>query len=160
MKTQGVLAALQTTMGGLSVQMKRLKAISENIANADKTPDAKGRLYKRQIIAPTTHSSINKKPFEDTLKMQLNRSDRNHLEPVQHSSRQKQNLDYKIVEQDKEINVYEPNNPAADKSGYVRKPDINIVEEMVDMVSTSRMYEANVTVMQAAKTMAKKSLEI
>jgi len=160
MKTQGVLAALQTTMGGLSVQMKRLKAISENIANADKTPDAKGRLYKRQVVARPTQSAINKKPFKDTLKMQLNRSDRNHFEPVQHSSRHKQNSEYKIIEQDKEIKVYEPNNPAADKNGYVRKPDINLVEEMVDMISTNRMYEANVTVMQAAKTMAKKSLEI
>ncbi len=160
MKTQGVLAALQTTMGGLSVQMKRLKAISENIANADKTPDARGRLYKRQIVAQPSQSSINKKPFEDTLKMQLNRSDRNHFEPIQHGGRQKQKPDYKIIEQDKEIKVYEPNNPEADENGYVRKPDINLVEEMVDMISTSRMYEANVTVMQAAKTMAKKSLEI
>jgi len=160
MKPQGVLAALQTTMGGLSVQMKRLKAISENIANAGKTPDANGRLYKRQIVIADSKSGVQKSTFSNELKMHLNRSDRNHMEPRSHAGVKNEPVAYKTVLQNKEINVYEPNNPAANKDGYVRKPDINVVEEMVDMISTSRMYEANVTVMTAAKAMAKKSLEI
>ncbi len=160
MKTQGILSALQTTMGGLSTQMKRLKAISENIANADKTPDAKGRLYQRQVVVPVSKSNIHKNQFAAELKLRLNRSDKNHFEPISRSGLKDDKQEYKTVKQDKEIMVYEPNNPAANKDGYVRKPDINVVEEMVDMISTSRMYEANVTVMTAAKTMAKKSLEI
>lgn len=56
--------------------------------------------------------------------------------------------------------VYNPNHPDADANGYVAMPNINIVTEMVNMVAAQRAYEANVTVMGAAKSMAMKSLEI
>ena len=56
--------------------------------------------------------------------------------------------------------VYEPDNPNADANGYVQKPNINLVKEMTNMMVASRAYEANVTVMSAAKNMMKKALEI
>jgi flagellar basal-body rod protein FlgC len=56
--------------------------------------------------------------------------------------------------------VYNPSHPDADASGYVALPSVNIVEEMVNMLSASRSYEANVTAIQAAKGMALKALEI
>jgi flagellar basal-body rod protein FlgC len=55
---------------------------------------------------------------------------------------------------------YDPTNPDADAKGYVAMPNVNVVEEMVDMVSASRAYEANVTAAQAAKSMAMKTLDI
>ena len=121
--------------------------------------------YDRQresdcFVIADSKSGVQKSTFSNELKMHLNRSDRNHMEPRSHAGVKNEPVAYKTVLQNKEINVYEPNNPAANKDGYVRKPDINVVEEMVDMISTSRMYEANVTVMTAAKAMAKKSLEI
>ena len=56
--------------------------------------------------------------------------------------------------------VYDPSHPDADADGYVAMPNINIVTEMVNMISASRAFEANVVAVNAAKTMAKDSLEI
>ena len=56
--------------------------------------------------------------------------------------------------------VYDPNHPDAREDGYVVYPDINIVTEMVDMIASSRAYEANATVLSAAKDMINRSLEI
>ena len=56
--------------------------------------------------------------------------------------------------------VYEPDNPSADDTGYVTKPNINLVKEMTNMMIASRAYEANVNVLNAAKSMMKKALEI
>jgi flagellar basal-body rod protein FlgC len=56
--------------------------------------------------------------------------------------------------------VYDPGHPMANAEGYVQKPDVNLVQEMVTMISATRAYEANVSVIQAAKNMAKKALEI
>lgn len=56
--------------------------------------------------------------------------------------------------------VHDPGNPDADQNGYVRMPNVNIVSEMVDMIAASRSFEANVTAINAAKGIAKDSLEI
>ena len=56
--------------------------------------------------------------------------------------------------------VYDPSHPYADENGYIRKPDINVVEEMVDLMSLSRTYEANVQTFNSAKELAKKALDI
>lgn len=56
--------------------------------------------------------------------------------------------------------VYDPHHPDANKDGYVEMPNINIVAEMVDMITASRAYEANVTAVNSAKNMAMKALDI
>jgi flagellar basal-body rod protein FlgC len=56
--------------------------------------------------------------------------------------------------------VYDPAHPYADENGYIRKPEINVVEEMVDLMSLSRTYEANVQTFNSTKDIAKKALEI
>ncbi len=159
MKVQGVLAAIKTTMGGLNTQMRKLELISDNIANAEKTPGKDGDIYKRKVLVADSKNKTDK--FSQEMKLQLKKSDRGHLQPGFNGLQKSKNLsNYEVTEQDSEIRVFEPNHPMADEDGYVRKPDINVVEEMVDLVSTTRMYEANVTVINAAKNIAKKSLEI
>jgi flagellar basal-body rod protein FlgC len=56
--------------------------------------------------------------------------------------------------------VYDPNHPDADADGYVAYPDINPVEEMVDMMTASRAYEANIAAMSTHKSMVKRALEM
>jgi flagellar basal-body rod protein FlgC len=56
--------------------------------------------------------------------------------------------------------IYDPSNPAADKQGYVRMPNVNPVTEMVDLIDASRAYESNVTAMQSAKQMFSKTLDL
>jgi len=160
MKVQGVLSAIKTTIGGLNTQMRRLELISENIANAEKTPGEDGKLYKRKVLADETNDSKLKTKFSDTLNMKLRKSDNSHFSPGSSRIEAKNNNKLEVIEQDGEILVFEPNHPMADEKGYIRKPDVNMVEEMVDMISATRMYEANVTVMNAAKNLAKKALEI
>lgn len=58
------------------------------------------------------------------------------------------------------LEVYDPGHPDADQNGYVEYPNVNIVSEMVDMISATRAYEANVTAFNASKAMFQKSLEI
>jgi flagellar basal-body rod protein FlgC len=159
MKVQGILAAIKTTMGGLNTQMRRMELISDNIANAEKTPDKDGNVYKRKVLVSDAKNNTGK--FSEELKLKLNRSSNNHFQPgLQGSLKNREREALEVVEQDSEISVFEPNHPMADENGYVRKPDVNMVEEMVDLISTTRMYEANVTVINAAKNMAKKSMEI
>ena len=162
MKTEGILTAINTTMGGLSTQMKRLRLISDNIANADRVADKKGRIYKRQVLVSEGKNSATNKNFSDRLSLKMKKTDQGHFNTVDRRlPGLKGGTDgFRVVEQDSTLRVYEPNNPLADKDGYVEKPDINVVEEMVDMISATRIYEANVSVMQAAKNIAKKSLEI
>ncbi len=56
--------------------------------------------------------------------------------------------------------MFDPGHPDADASGFVAKPDINLIEDMVEMLSASRSYEANVTAFNASKDMALRALEI
>jgi flagellar basal-body rod protein FlgC len=60
----------------------------------------------------------------------------------------------------KPVRKYDPQHPEADKNGYVAMPNINVMEEMVNMISATRSYEANVSAIKAAKAMALKALEI
>jgi flagellar basal-body rod protein FlgC len=55
---------------------------------------------------------------------------------------------------------YDPTHPDADEQGYVALPNVNVIEEMVDMISATRSYEANVTAAEAAKSMAMKTLDL
>lgn len=160
MKVQGVLAAIQTTVGGLDRQLRKLDAISDNIANAEKTPDKNGKVYRRKVLVSDSRKADHNN-FADSLKLKMRTTDKNHMQPGSKPASAKNNKEeFEVVELDSEISVYEPNHPMADENGYVRKPDVNLVEEMVDLISASRIYEANVTVMNAAKNIAKKAMEI
>ncbi|HED09070.1 MAG TPA: flagellar basal body rod protein FlgC [Caldithrix abyssi] len=162
MKTEGILSAIDTTMGGLSTQMKRLRLISDNIANADRIADKKGKVYKRQILVPEGRNSVRKPDFGDRLSLSMKKTAQGHFNNVERrlGGLKDGRNDYEVIQQESTLRVFEPNNPMADKDGYVEKPDINVVEEMVDMISATRIYEANISVMEAAKSIAKKSMEI
>ena len=159
MKVQGVLAAIKTTVGGLNNQMRRMEIIADNIANAEKTPNKNGEVYKRKILS--SDNSMKKNRFSQELQLKMNRTDKNHLHLGSgRLNKNDRSNGYEVIEQDSELLVFEPNHPMADENGYIKKPDINLVEEMIDLISTTRIYEANVTVINAAKNIAKKSLEI
>jgi len=159
MKVQGVLSAIKTTVGGLNNQMKRLELIADNIANADKTADVNGKLYQRKLLVEKeTNGRSN---FSEELNLKMKTTHGNHFSAANNSLGGKDDLNgYEVVEHSGELLVFEPNHPMANEEGYIRKPDVNLVEEMVDLMSATRIYEANVTVINAAKQLAKKSMEI
>jgi flagellar basal-body rod protein FlgC len=135
----------------LSSQRLRMDVITNNIANAETTRTESGGPYQRQDVVFTTEQ---KNSFLPAFLRARKNSDvtQANLEGVRVES---------IVTDDTPGNrVYEPTHPDADKDGYVTYPNVDIVVEMTNMISATRSYEANLTVVDMAKQMAMKALDI
>jgi flagellar basal-body rod protein FlgC len=118
----------------MSAQSQRLNTTASNLANADSATSASGEAYRaKQVVfeaVPVASGSTAVKVRE----------------VVEDPSPMKQ--------------VYDPKHPLADEKGYVTMPNVNVVDEMVNMLSASRSYQTNVETMNAAKTMLLKTLTI
>jgi flagellar basal-body rod protein FlgC len=165
MKIGPSFAGFDISAKGLSVQRKRMNLIAENIANADVTKNADGQPYRRKFLQVTA----SKNPFMDNLtaegkSIQLNVTEEGHIPfpqatPVINNS--DKNLAASEVTDQKQGNVvYMPDDPDANADGYVEETNVNIVTEMVDMISATRSYEANLTALNSSKQLAKDALEI
>lgn len=135
------LTGVQNTAAALSAEQTRLDIISENIANANTTHGVDGKPYQRQVVV-----------FESALQQAMS-SDGNVQMPAVHVAR---------IEKDTTppIKIYDPGNPEADSNGMISEPNIDINEEMADLISASRTYEANLAVVKNAHTMAMETLAI
>jgi flagellar basal-body rod protein FlgC len=146
--------SLRISASGLSAQRLRLDMISNNIANAQTTRTAEGGAYKRQdvVFSPQGPSSH----LPGFIAARLNNS------PIASRGQQSGGVEVSQVVTDQEAGprVYDPNHPDADKEGYVTYPNVNLVVEMTNMLSATRSYEANLSVIDAAKRMALKALDI
>lgn len=164
MASDGIFSNLQTTVVGLSSQLKRLETIAENIANARSGPDANGNVYRKKRVIENGINQARPNSFQHEMSLRLKQSNANHFSspvsgsPILPGGENAEKV--RVVELGGEVLVNDPTHPQADENGYVRKPDINIVEEMTGMISASRAYEANISVLQAAKQIAKLTLEI
>lgn len=120
----------------MTAQSMRLNAVASNLANADSIVSADGKPYRaKQVVFEAT-------PMGDT--------------PGTMGVRVKQ-----VVDDASPMRmVYDPKNPAADEKGYVAFPNVNVVEEMTNMISASRSYQTNVEVLNTAKTMMLRTLQI
>ena len=140
-----LFSSLDISASGLTAQRIRMNVIASNLANAHTTRTPEGGPYQRQAVVLETPVSSS---FEDVF--------RNVLDTSVAAVR----VIGIVTDQSASKTIYSPNHPDADPSGYVALPNVNIVEEMVNMLAASRSYEANVTAIQAAKGMALKALEI
>lgn len=141
-----LLTSLKISSSGLAANRKRMAAISSNIANAQTTRTAEGGPYRRKEVVFGSEPA--RESFSDILEGEL---EENGLSV--HGT--------EVVSSDRPpILKYEPNHPEADPEGMVAYPNINVMEEMANMISTSRSYEANINAMNTAKGMAMKALEI
>lgn len=139
---------------GLSFQRKRLESIARNIANANVTRANNGEPYRREIvIARSVEDTKFSKELTDAIISGLNIMD------VGEGHNQTMKIEKLIDDSDSRL-VYEPSHPDADEKGYVRYPNVNIVTEMVDMISAQRAFEANVSIIESAKNVARDSLDI
>lgn len=138
--------SMDTSASGLTAQRLRLDIISQNIANANTTRTENGGAYKRKSVI--FEKMDNEQSFSSILSKQKSYNS-NGVRVAQ------------IVEDQSESPVvYDPTHPDADENGYVTYPNVNIVDEMVNMISASRSYEANVTSFNTMKAMFNKALEI
>jgi flagellar basal-body rod protein FlgC len=144
----GFFDALNISASGLTAQRLRMDVIAENIANVNTTRTAQGGPYKRKTVL--FEEIVEKGPFSHLFNDAVRRA--NQGMGVRAA---------RIVEDHNPgMLSYDPAHPDADEDGYVRMPNINIVEEMVNMISASRSYEANVTAIGSTKAMLAKTLEL
>jgi len=164
METGGIFSAIKTTFAGLSTQMKRMQIISENIANAEREKGTDGSVYHRKVVIREGSRNNVSPRFGEQMTLKLKHSRKGHIDTVgNHSTtspRQDATDNLKVIEVKGERLVFDPTHPSADEKGYVHMSNVNLVEEMVNLIEASRSYEANVSVMSAAKLMAKRSMEI
>jgi flagellar basal-body rod protein FlgC len=142
--------AMHISSSGLSAQRLRMNLISANLANMNTTRTKAGGPYRRKdpVFAAQAPDPAHRASFREI----LGRRQKELLKEV---------AVVEIVEDSRPpIKKYDPSHPDADAYGYVSMPNINLMEEMVNMISATRSYEASVTAIQSAKDMALKALEI
>ncbi len=144
----GFFNSMNISATGLTAQRLRMDIISQNIANVDTTRTENGTPYRRKTVLFQERG--NNLPFSSYLNDAMSNSLAGNGVRVT-----------KIVEdQTPGARVFEPSHPDADAEGYITKPNVNIVEEMVNMISSTRSYEANITAINSTKSMIAKTLEI
>jgi flagellar basal-body rod protein FlgC len=138
--------AISIAASGLTAQRTRMDVTSENLANADTTQGANGQPYQRQEVVLQQAGG-----FGATL-----------AGAVGSGSGTPGGVEVAGIVADPTPDklVYDPGHPDANAQGYVRMPNVNPVSEMVDLISESRSYEADVTAMQTAKQMYTKTLDL
>lgn len=123
-------------VAGMKAQSERLRIISENMANAESVGIRPGEdPYRRQVV--TFKNYIDKQTGAEMVK-----------------------VDKVVKDQSPFVKKYAPNHPAADEQGYVSMPNVNTLVEMMDMKEAQRAYEANLTMVQTARDMNSKVLDI
>jgi flagellar basal-body rod protein FlgC len=137
-------SAMDISASALTAERTRMNLISSNLANVNSTRTAEGGPYKRKDAVFTAT------PAPGSFGAALGRAgDARRVEVS------------RIAEDQTPPRLqYEPTHPDADAAGYVAYPNVNVVEEMADMISATRSYEANVTAAQASKSMALKTLDL
>ena len=134
-----LIGGINVTAGALNAQKTRLDIVAQNIANAQTTRAANGKPYQRQVVAFETE-----------------------LVRVGGVGTGLQTVKIAGITQDRTAGqqVYNPQHPDAAADGLVTMPNVNIAYEMVDLITASRAYEANLSVVKNARQMAKRALEI
>ena len=136
-----LLDTLQITASGLTTQRVRLQTIASNMANARTTRTDEGGPYVRKM---PVFEARQVDPFGSLLDQAL-------AEPV---------VTEIVSDEGQPLRVYDPEHPDADGEGYVSYPDINVLEEMVDLMGTARSFEANTKVVEVTRNMAHDALGI
>lgn len=149
---------------GMSIQKQQMNVITENIANTSTTKTEDGTPYKRKYISVEFEKNNLKRTGQfDNLKAGFKSTRSNHISPNKYTSNSVDVINFtskELTDNSEGELVYMPDHPDANDDGYVSMPNVNIVTEMVDMISASRSFEANLTAFNAAKQIAKDSLEI
>ena len=138
--------AIHTSSSGLSAQRLRMNLISGNLANVNTTRTRAGGPFRRK------EAIFAARPIAESFKEILANRQKKQLSMVA--------VDRVIEDSNPPVMKYDPQHPDADEKGYVAMPNINVMEEMVNMISATRSYEANVAALKAAKEMASRALEI
>ena len=136
--------ALGVSASGMTAQRARMEAVTENLANSDSAVTPNGKPYQRKIVMLRAVDSI---PFQDALRGAAEPAGGVRVEGIKEGTETPRR-------------IHQPDHPHAGPDGFVTVPNINPLREMLDMMSSTRAYEANATAFQATKSMGAKLLEI
>jgi flagellar basal-body rod protein FlgC len=164
----GLFSGLKIGATALRAQRIRQNVIASNLANAETTRTPEGGPYKKQtvvfkadpmdpeqkfVFGPDRMQGYTTQPDHIRIPSPGLPMDKDHIgSGVEVASIAQDNSPPKLI--------YDPNHPDANEQGYVAMPNVNVVQEMTDMISATRSYEASVTAMNSTKSMLLKSLEL
>lgn len=147
-----MFGGIDAAASGLTAERLRMDVISNNIANVNSTRTVDGGPFKRKYVIFQPREA-EKNSFSAMLEGAMNKAGKNRAgDGVRAIGIGTDDSMGKLV--------YDPGHPDANADGYVELPNVDIVTEMVDMITASRAYEANVTTINAAKSMAQQALNI
>lgn len=134
------ISIFDITASGLSAEQTRMEVIANNIANANATRDANGEPYRRQQVVFSTA----------------------YDEAISAGNQDVAGVEVAGIEPDSSefLQVYDPGHPDADENGFLMLPNVQLSKELVDLVTASRGYEANLKVMRSFQSMANSALEL
>jgi flagellar basal-body rod protein FlgC len=139
------LSAMKIGASGLTAQRMRMDTIASNLANIETTRTPEGGPYKRKDVMFT---ALPLEDFSETFKGAL-------------TEQVRQVMVTEVVEdQSAPTLVFNPNHPDANEEGYVAMPNINLMEEMVNLINATRSFEANIQSINAAKSMALRAIDL
>lgn len=140
----GIFDSMQINTSGLNLERLKLDVISSNITNARTTRTEDGGPYLKKTVT-----------FEESIKRQ-----KSYFTGLETNSTYGVRAT-EIVEDEENVKmVFEPDHPDANEEGYVAYPNVDMADEMIDMMTTMRAFDANVTAMNASKAMLNKALQI
>ncbi len=144
------LSSLDISGSALTASRLRMDVISENLANSSATRTENGGPYRRKMVVYQTADG--NRSFEDALQSKMDGV----------SDAVPGGVKVAAIVEDKTPStpVYDPSSPEADGQGYVQMPNVDPVKEILDMMSVTRAYSANISALNAVKNMAGKALEI
>lgn len=139
MNDASLFPSMDITATALHAERQRMEVAANNMANAHSTRSSDGELYQRKTVlfSAVYNDSLNKGE-------QLKGVSVEGIEPDQRAP----------------VKVYAPHHPDADEQGMVEEPNISTIEEMMDMISASRAYQANLTAMKQSRTMAQRTITL
>jgi flagellar basal-body rod protein FlgC len=154
---------MNTSSVGMSIHKKKMDLVAENLANTETTRMNNNQPYMRKTLRVSEKDITNQLLLEGQNIKHLKTSNLQQYEGTKgfEDNAEGNTLHSYVVEDATPGDlVFMPSHPDADENGYVQMPNVNVVTEMVDMISATRGFEANLTAFNASKQIAKDSLEI
>lgn len=162
----GMFSSIKISASGMRGQRTKMDVVARNLANAETTKTADGTPYRRQraifeqVLGEKTGLATQSLGHDS----RLARTNPGHISETVNVTRDSEggiSSNVEVTPDSSEFRVvYDPGHPDADEGGYVLMPNVNPISEMVDMISASRAYEANVSAVQTAKAMFSAALKI
>lgn len=146
-----LLSIFKISSQGMTAQRERLEAASANLANANSTRTPSGKPYQRRDVVFTAQNLNEKWQTEFSEKSLFDESG---------NVSQTVSSEVVLADENQSVMQYQPGHPDADANGYVKMPDVDPLEETVNMMSAARSFEANATVFNTAKELARVSINL